>query len=389
MVKKMNFFFEFFEKNSILPFYEKVDNRTNGQISFNKSVGKIVGSKSGVFVVNFIPPYLDAKINRQNTPYRAFQVKPRTGFIMDLSPFSNADEYLKIHLGSKNRRNILSRLKRLESCFDITYKSYFGEIEKSEYDFLFGEFERMISNRFEQRGDEHVGFQRWDDYKESVYDLIRNKRASLFVIYDQKKPIVINLNYHYQNILDIAIPSYDIDYFKFGLGQTALVKQLEWCFQNNYVRVDMRWGELAYKRLWCNSITNYKCDIVYNKNIPTSILLAFLISKGVNVKKAMVERKIWPVNLKFLFNCKDNINSGKKVEEVVAVRLEELDSLPSQDEICLLDINKEEFRFLRNHVYNFQFIKNEHTRDIKVYSINNEKMSYIIEGKSKLQKLIL
>tara|TARA_R110002033_G_scaffold112724_2_gene158071 strand:- start:97 stop:597 length:501 start_codon:yes stop_codon:yes gene_type:complete len=165
--------------------------------------------------------------------------------------------------------------------------------------------------------------------------------------------------------------------------------QLEWCFQNNYVRVDMRWGELAYKRLWCNSITNYKCDIVYNKNIPTSILLAFLISKGVNVKKAMVERKIWPVNLKFLFNCKDNINSGKKVEEVAAVRFEELDSLPSQDEICLLDINKEEFRFLRNHVYNFQFIKNEHTRDIKVYSINNEKMSYIIEGKSKLQKLIL
>ena len=388
-LQKFNFFFEFFEKNSILPFYEKVNNTTNGQISVNQSTSKIVGSKGGVFVVNFIPPYLDAKINIQSSPYRAFQVKPRTGFIMDLSPFSNADDYLKSHLGTKNRRNILSRLKRLETCFDITYKSYFGEIEKSEYDFLFGEFERMISNRFEQRGDEHVGFQRWDDYKESVYDLIRNKRASLFVIYDQNKPIVINLNYHYQNILDIAIPSYDIDYFKFGLGQTVLVKQLEWCFQNNYVRVDLRWGELAYKRLWCNAIMKYKCDIVYNKNIPTSILLAFFISKGVNVKRALADRKMWPINLKFLFNGKDNENSGKNVDEVAAARFEELESLPSQEELRILDINTEEFRFLRNHVYNFQYIKNEHTGNIRVFSINTEKMSYIIQGKSKLQKLIL
>ena len=114
-LQKLNFFFEFFEKSSMLPFYESITNNTNGVITINSNTEEKDRYKNKVSIVNFIPPYLDAKINRQNTPYRAFQVKPRTGFIMDLSPFSNADEYLKIHLGSKNRRNILSRLKRLES----------------------------------------------------------------------------------------------------------------------------------------------------------------------------------------------------------------------------------------------------------------------------------
>ncbi|WP_170126275.1 GNAT family N-acetyltransferase [Arenibacter echinorum] len=385
----MNFFFEFFEKNSILPFYEEVNNRTNGQISVNKSIEKIVGSKSGVFVVNFIPPYLDAKINIQNTSYRAFQVKPRTGFIMDLSPFPNADEYLKSHLGSKNRRNILSRLKRLESCFDITYKCYFGEIDESEYEFLFQEFELMIGSRFEQRGDEHVGFQRWDDYKESVYDLIRNKRASLFVIYDQKKPIVINLNYHYQNILDIAIPSYDIDYSKFGLGQIVLVKQLEWCFQNDIKMVDMRWGDLPYKRLWCNKIEEYKCDVVYNKNNPTNLILAFTIAKYLNIKKSMGKSKLQQLRLKFLRKNRTKNETVDKVDVVAAIRIEDMAELPSNDQIRALDLSKNEYQFLRNPVYNYQYTHSAHSSDIDVYSLDNEEMSYIIAGKRKLQKLIL
>lgn len=386
MIKKVNFYFKFFEKKSIPHFYENVSNRTNGKISPNnfKEIGR---GKNRVTIVNFIPPYLDLKISKEKSPYRAFQVKPRTGFIIDLSQYANADEYLKMHLGTKNRRNIISRLNRLESCFDISYKCYFGEIEKLEYDFLFVEFERMISSRFEQRGEDHVGFQRWDEYKESVYDMILAKRASLFVIYDKEKPIVINLNYHYDNIMDIAIPSYDIDYYKFGLGQTALFKQLDWCFQNNYKRVDMRWGELAYKRLWCNAIQEYRCDVVYNKKLPTHMILAYVVSKCFNIKKELVDRKLWPIGFGFLSN-----GSGKddgNVEEAPLVKIEELGSLPSQGEIIPIDINKNEFQYIRNLVYNYQYIQKEHTKDIKVYNLNNEKTSYIIQGKSKLQKLIL
>jgi hypothetical protein len=389
MVKKVNFFFEFFEKTSILPFYERINNNTNGNISVNKNNTQLGKLADRVFVVNFIPPYLDLKINKEKTPYRAFQVKPRTGFIIDLSQYSSADEYLKSHLGSKNRRNILSRLKRLESCFNINYKIYFGEMDKSEYAFLFEKFERMIGSRFEQRGDEHVGFQRWDEYKESVYELIIKKRASLFVIYDNDKPIAINLNYHFENILDIAIPSYDIDYFKFGLGQIALVKQLEWCFENDYKRVDMRWGELPYKRLWCNAIMNYKCDVVYNKNNPIDMLIAFLVAKGVNIKKSLTDRKILPLNLNFTSRGTENTKPNNKVDSIPAYTIEDLEELPLNEVLSLIDLNDKEFQFLRNPVYNYQYSHTLHSKDLKIYSVNSQNMTYIIEGNSKLHKLIL
>ena len=227
-LQKLNFFFEFFERNTLFPFYESVNNITNGNITCNQNTKEIGTYKNRINVVNFIPPYLDLKINKQKTPFRAFQVKPRLGFIIDLNQFANVDDYFKVQLGSRKKKTVLAGLKRLESCFDISYKIYFGEIDILEYEFLFSEFERMITKRFEQRKQEHAGYKRWTLYKKSVYDLILKKRASLFVIYNKKKAIVIDLNYHFDNILDSAMSSYDIDYAKFGLGNIALVKQLEW-----------------------------------------------------------------------------------------------------------------------------------------------------------------
>ncbi|RAJ16033.1 GNAT family N-acetyltransferase [Arenibacter echinorum] len=386
-LQKLNFYFEFFEKDSIFPFYESVNNNTNGEISVNQSTEEIGRFKNRVSIVNFIPPYLDLKINKKNTPFRSFQIKPRIGFIIDLSRFTSADNYLKLQLGSRKRKTILAGARKLETCFDINYKIYYGEISESEYEFLFSHFERMIKMRFEQRKQEHVGYKRWDLYKDNVYNLILKKRASLFVIYDKKKPIVIDLNYHFDNILDSAMSSYDIDYSKFGLGNIALLKQLEWCFENNYKRVDMRWGEVPYKRLWCNVIEDYKCEVVYNKNIPTDMLLALAISKFVNVKKILEDRKMLPLKLKFLSKGMKKNQPTEAMDTGPVYRIEDLTELPSKDILKPIDIREKEFQFLRSPIYNYQHFHGEHSSDINIYSVNNENMSYIIEGKSKLKTL--
>ncbi|MEQ9580834.1 MAG: hypothetical protein RIM68_01540, partial [Arenibacter sp.] len=189
MLKRLNFFFEFFENNSLLPFYDSLYNKTNDKIIYNESITEIKKLNKGicVCVVNMIPSYFDVKINNHNTPYRTFRVRYRTGYIIDLSPYSSVGQYLKSQMGSRHSKNIINRLKRLESCFNIKYKIYFGEIDEIEYRVLFEEFERMIKVRFDQRGEEHVGLKRWDLYKKNAYELILNKRASLFVIYDDKK----------------------------------------------------------------------------------------------------------------------------------------------------------------------------------------------------------
>lgn len=388
-LQKLNFFFEFFERNTLFPFYESVNNITNGNITCNQNTKEIGTYKNRINVVNFIPPYLDLKINKQKTPFRAFQVKPRLGFIIDLNQFANVDDYFKVQLGSRKKKTVLAGLKRLESCFDISYKIYFGEIDILEYEFLFSEFERMITKRFEQRKQEHAGYKRWTLYKKSVYDLILKKRASLFVIYNKKKAIVIDLNYHFDNILDSAMSSYDIDYAKFGLGNIALVKQLEWCFKNDYKRVDMRWGEVPYKRVWCNVIEEYKCDVIYNKNIPTDMLIAFLVSKFLNLKKLLEGRKILPINLNLVLRAKEPKAPIANIDGSIAYKLEDLDELPSQENISPVDLNDTDFQFLRYPVYNYIFASLEHAKNLNIYSINTEKNSYIIEGKSKLKKLTL
>ena len=388
MLKKLNFFFEFFEKNSIFPFYESLFNNVNGQMSENGNTEKVEGLGKGICicVVNMIPPYFNLKINERGGIYRAFRIKSRTGFIIDLSQFSNADDYLKLHLGSRHRKNILSRLKRLESCFDISYKTYFGTIASSDYKFLFAEFERMIKNRFNQRGEEHVGLKRWDIYKEHVYGLILKKRASLFVVYDGEKPISINLNYHFENILDSAITSYDIDYAKFGLGNIAVLKKMEWCIQNNYVKIDMRWGELPYKRLWCNAIEEYQCDIVYN-NLPIALPIAYAVSKLISFKKFLVEHKILPFNLSFITRGSQKSKQNTEIDSEPTFKTENLTELPAVDRLCLVDINKNEFEFLRKPVYDFQYSNLEHTNNLIIYELRNSEKSFIIEGKSKLQRL--
>ena len=388
-LQKLNFFFEFFERNTLFPFYESVNNNTNGNITCNQNTEEIGTYKNSINVVNFIPPYLDLKINKQSTPFRAFQVKPRLGYMIDLNAFANVDDYFKVQLGSRKKKTVLAGVKRLESCFDISYKMYFGEIDVLEYEFLFSEFERMITKRFEQRKQEHAGYKRWTLYKKSVYDLILKKRASLFVIYNRKKAIVIDLNYHFENILDSAMSSYDIDYAKFGLGNIALIKQVEWCFDNDYKRVDMRWGEVPYKHVWCNVIEEYKCDVVYNKNIPTDMLLAFLVSKFLNLKKLLEGRKILPFKLNWVLRGKEAKAPIANIDGSLSYKLEDLDELPSQENISPIDLNDTDFQFLRYPVYNYIYASLEHAKNLNIYSINTEKNVYVIQGKSKLKKLIL
>jgi len=389
MLKRLNFFFEFFENNSLIPFYDSLNNKTNDKIIYNEGVTEIKKLNKGicVCVVNMIPSYFDVKINIHNTPYRTFRVRYRTGYIIDLSPYSSVEQYLNSHMGSRHSKNILNRLKRLESCFNIKHKIYFGEIDQIEYRVLFEEFERMIRVRFEQRGEEHVGLKRWDFYKKNAYDLILNKRASLFVIYDDKKPIAISLSYHFDNILDSAITSYDIDYAKFGLGNIAVVQKLDWCFQNNYKRMDMRWGRLRYKRQWCNAIEEYKCDVIYN-DLPISRIMAFVVSKIIILKKFLLLHEILPLKVNFKFRDMHKAIGNINKNNGPAYKIEDLDQLPLNEELSALDFNAIEFQFLQNPVRNYQYDNLEHSRDINIYRVINEEMSYIIQGKSKVRKLV-
>ena len=52
-------------------------------------------------------------------------------------------------------------------------------------------------------------------YRDVALPMILEKKASLFVVYEDSNPIALRLNYFSENTLFHAITTFDIDYSKF------------------------------------------------------------------------------------------------------------------------------------------------------------------------------
>lgn len=384
---KYNFTADFFSNKSVYPFYEKVYNKTNGECLLNRTP---VSTKfeDKIYVVNHIPPYLDLKINTSNVSYSCFKTHYLNGFLVNLEDYDSVTAYMKEQFGAKSRSKMRAYLKRLETCFPIRYKMFYGNISKKEYDFLFERFLLMIKRRFSQRMDTHEAMKNWDYLKKTTYSRILEKEASLFVIYDAEKPIDICLNYHYQNIFYDSIRSYDIDYSKFRLGHIDILKQLEWCLENDYTIFDLSYGDLDYKRKWCNTVYEFEQHVLFPKNSLLKRVSAFFILQLIILKGYLKKKKVHVLFKKVKSILKRN---PEKITEYLEPRFDviPISENPLFEKVDEIDINKEEHAPLRKEVYDFQYTQFEASRDIKVYKIIDHKDSYLIYGNKNSRKIVL
>lgn len=237
------------------------------------------------------------------------------GHSIDLTGFPSVDAYMESQFKSKTRSIIKRYIKRLEICFPISYRYYFGEMEHGEYTRIFESLEQMILHRFEQREETHKEMWRWKALKDSTYDLILSKKASFFVIFDGNIPIEISLNYHLEGILFSSISSFDINYNKFGLGHVEIYKQLEWCLQNGYSRFEMGVGGMDYKRRWSNHIYQFDHCILIPKKNPLSMIMGTLEYGRISVKEYLKSKKINDLKdtLLLKFNFKKGHNEAEEM----------------------------------------------------------------------------
>jgi hypothetical protein len=381
----INFYKNFLEKNLIPPFYNTVYNNSISQDCINNQTASINSFKNVITSVNYIPPFFDLNLEDHKNTFELFTVFTYNGFLVNLQKHEGVDDYLKTQFKSKSRYTLKRRLKRLEQCFSITYKDYIGDIKKENYDYLFDELKLMIQKRFSQRGDEHVSIHNWSFYKESVYNMILDRKSVLYVVYDKEKPIAISLNYLHQNIFDYAISSYDIDYSKFGIGNIVILKELEWCFNNGYEIINMRSGDFRYKREWCNVIYKYRSHILFKKNRFDKKLMAFLFSKNI-LFKVYFRKKVITPTLKLLKKLNNTANNGhlKGYDSLCTIKKHETADILLTNKYFKLNINEKENMFLRKYVYDFQYSQLENSKNVSIYKINSElNKNYIIIGTKK------
>lgn len=89
----------------------------------------------------------------------------------------------------------------------------------------------------------------------------------------------------------MSIPSYDIDYAKFGLGNISVQKLLEWCIANDYKMLDMGFGAFDYKIKWCNDVYDFEHHIFHRKSSLVSSTLVFLITLKTKLINYLLEKK--------------------------------------------------------------------------------------------------
>ncbi|RAJ16037.1 GNAT family N-acetyltransferase [Arenibacter echinorum] len=384
MSKSVIFDSVYYEKKTECSSINKVylKNSPEKIIYSQESIGN--NSKSGIHILEDVPPYVNIEFQEK---YDSYQILNSSvlDFYVNLEGCSDVQEYLKSQMGAKSRSRLRGLVNRLEKCFDITYKIYFGEITKEEYELLFEYLKKFIEERFSQRGDKHQAMEEWNLYKERTFEMILKKEASLYVIYNENRPIDICLNYHIASVYVNKIRSYDIDYSKFRLGYIDIIKQLEWCLENNYAIFDLMRGDLRYKREFCNVITNFDRYILYPKNSFGAKLLA-----NIKMKELLLRPK-----LRFIKDGirkvlkKNNSENDFQENDQPEMKITELTLFPKNAKSELINLNQEEYSSLRKGVYEFQYSTSEYSKDIQIYKLTNEPGSFIVKGTSKIIKISL
>lgn len=379
---KEDFYIDLTEKNQILEYYKSLHLNTQNTC-FYSSVNEAPFNLKKAVSIRLFPNYFEPVFNNNiDVSITKVPQKKINGYAVVLKQDQTFDTFFNAAFSKSFRANIKRFVTRFETCFTANYKLFHGDISEENYSFLMDALYGMLTNRFNQRNDENKILNNWAYYKETTYSLILSKKASLFVIYHNDIPVHICINHHFNNILFVSIPSYDIDYAKFALGNISIYKLLEWSVTNNYSLLDMAYGDLEYKRRWSTLIYPFEHHILY-KNTLSHKLEAFIETNIIKFKNYLKSKNIDDLAK----SIKKKLRKSNDDFKELTFTLEDTTGM-DLNAYQKIDINNSEITFLKKPIFEFLYTQKIHIESIHVFEIEKSK-SYIIYANNIMQKLIL
>ena len=293
ILTKITFVFDFFLKNNICSLFDNSILNTFNQTIISAETNSAPVIDPLVYLVKDIPSYLQLRLNPAYHHLKRKRVIQYEGYAIDLNAVNSVEDYLIRQLSKRNKKNLLAKKRKLESTCQISYKVFLGNtLLKEDFDQLFTTFYSLLKQRFKQKRVFNRYLDRWDELQAMVFPLLQKRKASLFVILDKGRPINITLNFHVGEIVYSHIQTYDLRYAKFNLGDISILKQLEWCFDNQIKLYDLLMGKTYYKTKWCNTIYKYSYDIFYKKNNVLANVLAYALGQFLALKQFLRNQNI-------------------------------------------------------------------------------------------------
>ena len=373
-------------------YFKKIKSKVSKNVLYTNTEPSLYKPSKEVYKIVDIPDYMEVELHNSSTKLKTIDINTYKGSMVNLTKYSNLKEFLTKHFNAKKRAQFNTYKKRLEKCFNISYKVYFGNIEKAEYDRLFKKFPEMIKKRFDLLGTEHYDLAVWDRYEQNSFSLINEKRACLFVIYDGNNPISISLTPVMGKVLYGFVRGFDVNYSKFYLGFTDLIFQLEWCFNNNMEVFDLVKGVFPYKSKFTNSTYYFQNKIIYNTTSVSSTCIA--LAKSLKIKSFyFIVKLLKKINIDTLYHSYINKKNDEKKIEKLSLNNECMlykTTILTSDFIVsknhnTIDIRKSENSFLRKTVYDILYTLQEPITSITIYKETEER--YILKGIKKSYKI--
>lgn len=310
---------------------------------------------------------------------RHYVVRQYPGYLIDLESYNTLDDFLSKTFKKSSRYKLRKYKKRLEECFDISFKAYNGEMSKEEYDTVFFYFRKLLKKRFEEKqiSNNNLNTEEWDFYKDVAYPLILEKKASLFVLYKNEAPISITLTYLSENRIFDAITVFDIDYAKFNLGSIKIMYLVDWCLKNGWKILDFSKGHFDYKTRWSNKKFDFHYHIWFDKKSPRAKLIAYGLKQFFTFKQYLRERKVNERLHRFTYALKN-----KKTDDISYSFTEWKDQWGTK-EMRRIDIDTVEYSYLKGMCYDFLYLHQEHLKNLQVFKKDNLSDFFLLVGEHK------
>lgn len=385
----LHFGIDLLETDEVPLYYNKLYNKiTHKQVGIKNS-DNLKFLKNNFFLIDEIPNYLEAEISGKKEGIKLKKINTYEGSLIHLKGYDSLDVYLKGEISTQRRSTLKRCQKRLDLCIKPKYKMYYGEITREEYDTIFSAYKLMLTRRLAQKELYWEELDYWEERYKYTYDLIHKKKASVFVIYQGDKPISIYINSIYKSTLFIDVVTYDIDYSKFKLGFLALVNVIKWSIENHFDLIDMSKGDFYYKERFRNGVYVFQKHLVYDsKNISIAIKANYTYIKLATIYKLLPLLKKWKLH-KFYQKYKNNRRKDffkKFNEDLVIIEIKKDPGVISYDNLNLINIEEDTYRFLRKPFLDFLFLSFEFIGDILVFE-NKTENTYLFKGKNKTQSI--
>ncbi len=370
-----------FKKHKFLPLFSNYGKTHTKGISYEVNSSSFQDLKGKVLLIYDVPTYFEINTEFIPNSLKRYKIKQYPGFLIRLGSFKSISEYINATFKGKSRNKLKRDKKRLENSFDIRYQMYYGNISKEEYDAIFKSFKIILEKRFDEKGiyNNNLDPEEWNFYQEVVYPMIQEKKACLFVVWHGNSPISIMLNFLSKDSLYQFIMAFDIDYAKFNVGTTSLMKLLEWCLEKELKVFDFSKGYFSFKKRWGNLEYRFEYHVLYDSKSFQSVILAFCIKHFFRLKQLLREKKINELIHKFTFRSKSKTMNFQKYT------LLEAESTIENTTLKLVDFHSHDRQHLKPMVFDFLYYNSESLKNIEVYKILDGTSRYLIVGENKRQ----